>query len=118
VIHCFFATSVNSSYWRWISCFIGIGATCVFFVAHGLPRLIVGSRCCSCILQVLCVVNVIQALPMLLVCGASIDYVCCGCYLSTSNIILCAKSAINVTLVLPMVFEEFQVLLVMLVCFQ
>jgi hypothetical protein len=57
---------------------------------------------------VLCVVNVIQALPMLLVCGASIDYVCCRRYLNTSNIILCATSAINVTLALPMVFEEFK----------
>lgn len=104
----FFATSVNSSCWRWISCFMGTNATCVFFVAHGLPRLILGSWCCSFVLQVLCVVNVIQALPMLLVCGASIDYVCCRCYLSTSNIILCATSAINVTLALPMIFKEFK----------
>ncbi len=105
VIHCFFATSVDGSCWRWISCFMGIDATCVFFVAHRLPRLILGSWCCSFVLQVLCVVNVIQPLPMLLVCGASIDYVCCRCYLSTSNIILCATSAINVTLALPMVFR-------------
>jgi hypothetical protein len=118
VICCFFATSVNSSCWRWISCFMGTNATCVFFVAHKLPRLILGSWCCSFVLQVLCVVNVIQPLPMLLVCGASIDYVCCRCYLSTSNIILCATSAINVTLALPMVFKEFQVLLVVLTHFQ
>lgn len=43
MIHCFFATIVNSSCWRWISCFMGTNATCVFFVAHGLPRLILGS---------------------------------------------------------------------------
>jgi hypothetical protein len=55
--------------------------TCVFFVAHGLPRLIFGSLCCSCVLSMLfkyfqCCLCVVQALIMCVV-GASMT---CWCW--------------------------------------
>lgn len=92
MIHCFFATSVNSSYWRWISCFMGTDATCVFFVAHGLPRLIFGSWRCLCVLSMLfkyfqCCLCVVQALIMCVV-GATWALPILFCVLQVPSMLL------------------------------
>jgi hypothetical protein len=87
---------------------MGTDATCVFFVAHGLSKVDIGLlMLLVCIASVVCC-QCYSSTSNVACVWASIDYVGCRRYLSTSNIILCATSAINLTLALPMVFKEFK----------